>query len=295
VTYADLSALSQTAWNDWKASLLRDLYDKTFEYITLGERALAERHRADEAVQAIVEMLGPKIGASKVCVHLAGLPPRYSLVNDADTIERHLHLIAALADSTAAVDLSFQEACSEIVVCTSDKPYRLSEICGVFAVNNISVLGAQVYTRDDGIVLDTFSVVDIYEGPQILPEKQGKIRDLLIAVFEGQQDIADLVSRHPSPWSRRKSSTSHPTRVIFENTVSERYTIIDIFAQDTIGFLYRITRALSDLGLEINTARISTQVDQIADSFYIFERGGGKVTDVERLEEIRRVLIERIG
>ena len=72
-----------------------------------------------------------------------------------------------------------------------------------------------------------------------------------------------------------------------DNETSDRFTIIDIFADDRQGLLYAITRAIYQLGLSVHAARISTRLDQVADVFYVSDRDGGKVQDPTRLENVR--------
>ena len=67
--------------------------------------------------------------------------------------------------------------------------------------------------------------------------------------------------------------------------------MIDIFTHDRVGLLYRITRTLTDLGLYIYVAKISTKVDQVADTFYVKDIFGQKIGAAEKLEEIRRQLL----
>jgi [protein-PII] uridylyltransferase len=77
--------------------------------------------------------------------------------------------------------------------------------------------------------------------------------------------------------------------VTFENDVSDEFTIIDVFAQDRPGLLYTITRTLSQQGLTIARARISTEAARAIDSFYV--RGEeGKLGAPERLKEVRDAL-----
>ena len=76
-------------------------------------------------------------------------------------------------------------------------------------------------------------------------------------------------------------------QVNFENDLSEDFTIIDVFAQDRPGLLYTITRTLSQHGLAIERAKISTEGGRAIASFYV-----GKITAPERLNEIREHLEE---
>jgi [protein-PII] uridylyltransferase len=94
---------------------------------------------------------------------------------------------------------------------------------------------------------------------------------------------------------REKVSRYRPTRVVFDNSASSRYTVVDVFTYDRIGLLYDITRTLTSLGADIVLSKIATKADQVADSFYLVDRGGGKVSDPARQEEIRQALLAAIG
>ncbi len=71
--------------------------------------------------------------------------------------------------------------------------------------------------------------------------------------------------------------------------------MLDIFANDEVGLLYDITRTLNELGLYIAVAKISTKVDQAADVFYVSDIFGQKISDPEKVEEIRRTMLERLN
>jgi [protein-PII] uridylyltransferase len=74
--------------------------------------------------------------------------------------------------------------------------------------------------------------------------------------------------------------------------VSREHTVIDIFAHDKVGLLYRITRTLAELGLYIHVAKISTKVDQAADTFYVKDIFGQTISDEAKREHIRKELLE---
>jgi [protein-PII] uridylyltransferase len=85
------------------------------------------------------------------------------------------------------------------------------------------------------------------------------------------------------------------TRVEFDNVVSERYTVIDIRAQDRLGLLYVISSTLSDMDLDVTLAKIATEVDQAVDVFYVTEKQGSKVAEGSRMEQIRETLMRAIA
>jgi [protein-PII] uridylyltransferase len=96
----------------------------------------------------------------------------------------------------------------------------------------------------------------------------------------------------PGPYARAAGRGAAVTPVVdFDNDASETFTIIDITARDRVGFLYRVTRTLYDLNLDICSARIATEGARVMDSFYVTDLLRGKITDFARLEKIREALL----
>ena len=62
-----------------------------------------------------------------------------------------------------------------------------------------------------------------------------------------------------------------------------------------MGLLYRITRTLAELGLYIHVAKISTKVDQVADTFYVKDIFGQTISDEAKREDIRKSLLESLN
>ena len=98
-------------------------------------------------------------------------------------------------------------------------------------------------------------------------------------------------------WQARQATqslNSLPTRVRVDNTTSELYTIIDVFAHDRPGLLYKIARTIYDLGLSVASARIGTYLDQVVDVFYVTDASGVKIQGDEKYARIRNELLEAI-
>lgn len=293
LTYADLSAVTRTAWTTWKSHLLRELYEKTFDVIT-RKNVQVERAPREE-IQELIAHIGDQFSYKQLTEHLTNMPPRYPSQNSAQEVTQHLHLIESLGKEPVGISVAPSGLFLEIIICTYDKPFRLSEICGVLATYDINIFSAQAYTRRDGIVIDVFQVTGPTDDPEIGLDIQQKIQQTLIEVFRGNVQVAELFTRYQQRWSRRRIPTIPiPTEVTCDNDASERYTILDITTQDGIGLLYKITRALSELGLDIYTARIGTQADRAVDAFYV-RKNGGKLTDKNDINNIIENLTESLS
>lgn len=296
LTYADLSGVTKTAWTAWKGQLLWELFLKTFRVITGDGERTDQEMVLDEALPEILEELDGRHEPGVVEAHVRSLPTRYAQTVSGDEVGAHIDLIEKLEDTSVAVAFADSGAFSEVTICTRDLPYRLSQICGVLATNDLNIFSAQAYTREDGIVIDTFQVTSPDGVTEIDTKRRNRVRSQLTRVLDGETEIRELFDKHQARWSRRRRPTrSAPTEVHIDNGISDQFTVIDVFARDNVGLLYRITEALSDFELDISTARIGTQADRAVDAFYVRHKADGKVEDDDSLDEIRAKLLEKLA
>ena len=94
--------------------------------------------------------------------------------------------------------------------------------------------------------------------------------------------------------SRGTTKPRFPIKVEIDNSTSDSATIVEVYAHDRPGLLYDITRRLSVMGLNIVLAKISTEVDQAADIFYIQDQNGNKIIDFDEIDSIRDELIRHL-
>jgi [protein-PII] uridylyltransferase len=113
-------------------------------------------------------------------------------------------------------------------------------------------------------------------------------------VFDDVADIEELLNRHKMKWKRRSGIANPNVRIDVEFESHPRYTIIDVYAPDMLGFLYRITGTISMLGLNISFAKIATRIDGIVDSFYVLDLTGRKVDDEAQRSYIRSEIFKVI-
>ena len=298
LTYADLSAVNVNVWTEWKASMLEDLYRLTSEVLhrQLQGQEIETFHRErHDAVRAdIVEALSAAFSREEVLRHLEGLgSDAYAAVFSEQEIAAHLREIQR--GGAASTLLGNHEAYTEITVIGRDAPFALSRCCAVLSANDATIFDANVFTRDDGILIDRFRVAGANSGARLDERTAAKVSAEMAAVLEGRLDVEELFRAHHRKWKRRPRRPANPTirtGVEFEDVGS--YTIIDVYAPDSVGFLYRITETISSLGLDIEFARIATRVDGIVDAFYVRERTDGPLSDPGRRNEIRERILTTI-
>ena len=163
---------------------------------------------------------------------------------------------------------------SELTVVTLDKPYLFSNICGVLASQGADILRGQALTSRRGLALDVF---EFAEGSRGL--NQAELNQLLKDVVTGKTDIAARLAEQRQSEERQRPALP---LLYFDNDSSHRYTVLEIVADDVPGLLYRVSRALSGFGCEVDLVLISTEADKAIDVFHM-RKDGAKLTDSDQL------------
>lgn len=123
---------------------------------------------------------------------------------------------------------------------------------------------------------------------------------MLDVVIVKHADTEELFKRHRDKWKRKIRKDINPlTRidVVYHLHRSENgrpLTIIDVYAPDTLGLLYRLTQQISLFRLSIRTAKIASRVDGVVDSFYVVDMKGEALASPSLQEELRAALLHQI-
>ncbi len=299
LTYADLSAVNINVWTEWKASILQDLYGRTAEVLRRKLRGIQiEEYQKSRHAAAKVDLLARLSAAmprEEVEQHLDGMQGEaYLALFSEDEVQKHIQL--SRTDEPVSAIFAHAEGYTDVTVIADDAPFALSKFCAVLAANDANIIDANVFTRNDGVIIDRFRVTDAVTKQRLDPQACNKVTEDLRQVVAGALDIDHLFQAHRRKWKRRRKLPVNPTTrlgVEFEDT--PRYTIIDVYAPDSVGFLYRITETMSRLGLDIYFAKIATRVDGIVDAFYTLDRSGQPILDPEKRATIREEITKTIN
>lgn len=300
LTFADIKAVGPDVWSEWKGSLLRELYEKAYDALEKNE-FYQEKHseKVRNRKRNIRTALLDDFSESRINKIINSLHTRYLMSYRSREIVPHLRLALSRGKETLVMQIEHKREAdyTEMTLATIDSPGLFSQIAGVLAAHSINILGAQIHTRKTGAVLDILQVNSPIGGIVDKPQKWEWVESDLREVLEGRVFVEDLFDKFQKPDYLQLSGTrtKKSNMVEIDNDVSDRYTVIDIFANDKVGLLYEITRTLNELGLYIAVSKISTKVDQAADVFYVSDIFGQKITNLEKLEEIRTTMLERLA
>jgi [protein-PII] uridylyltransferase len=107
-------------------------------------------------------------------------------------------------------------------------------------------------------------------------EGEEQLLKLLDDVVHGRLDVAVRL-RGREQGAFRRSLPGFAPVVHCDNESSRRYTIVEIIAEDALGLLYRVSRAMSESGCDVDLVLIATEGRRAIDVFHL-TRDGVKLT-----------------
>lgn len=301
-------------WNDWKASLMWNLYFQTTSFITdaaaYREQRAGQRKQLREEVRRLLDEAD---WALELDAHFNSMPERYFLGerHTAPVIAHHLRLFRQFLEERWIVDAAILDPIldwiphansghSELQVVTWDRHQLLARICGSISAAGLSILSADIFTREDGLVLDTFRISTTrFEA---ITDKRDRVlveKCLRESLRNEEFDFLPLMKKALG----RVGGTAHdfPTRIAIDSDSHPQFVIVELTTPDRLGLLHDLLRTISDTGFEIGAARIATEKGAAVDTFYVgvkedvkrtWESTVKKCTDPEALARLRDALAQ---
>ncbi len=308
-TFVDSQATSDKLWNGFKDSLLWSLYTKTVALFSgTTEFARAEEKQRELLMDEVRRVMPQNISAEEFHAHFASLPPRYfqihptrEVLDDVQLAHRFLRLQVSDEENGLAPVINWHDqpdrGCNAVKVCTWDRAGLFRKIAGSLSAAGLNILSAQVFTRRDGIALDTFFVQDARTGNLAGPDQRTAFEEVIRRALTGEElDFHALIARRKltRPGYQAYTGERIATRVALDNEASDTRTVIEIEAEDRVGLLYAISEMLAKLELDISAAKISTERGAAFDNFYVRELNGQKVLAPLRQRQIEHALRQAI-
>jgi len=173
-----------------------------------------------------------------------------------------------------------------VLVCP-DRPALFSRVAAVLALNGLDVIEASA-TSEQGMAIDDFRVSSVFGGDIPWGKVERDLERALMGVLALEPRLAE---RARSYRTRVTSARSLEPRVRVLDEASNDATVIEVVGPDGVGLLYRLTRALAELDLDILSARVATIGADVVDAFYVRDRSGAKITDAAHMAEIETALL----
>jgi [protein-PII] uridylyltransferase len=299
LTVADMRAVSPKVWNAWKATLLRELYSRVAEVLAGGLSTTERDVRVARARQAAAALLS---GWTKEEIeHFTSLGyAGYWLSFDPETHARHARLVREAEQRGLPLTVDTQplpaRAVTEVTVYVADHAGLFAKIAGALAVAGASIVDARIHTMTNGMALDTFWIQDAGGGTFDAPHRLARLSVLIEQALSGRIKLsAEIRKLSKSLLGRRMRAIHVPPRVVIDNHASNTHTVLEVNGRDRPGLLHDVTTAISEQGLQIASAHVTTYGVRAVDVFYVKDVFGLKVENERRLAKLRMALLEALG
>ena len=303
LTYVDIAAVAPAMMTPWKAGLLWQLYLRS-RHLLLGEPDTIAQDMKDRREQ-ILHILESHFPREIIIEQLEQLPDQYALSTTPGLVGRHLATLHQYDGKKAQVSLRFlalhemeeahqEKAYSEtleVIICTNDRLGLFRDIARSFHLENLHIISARLFTRKDGVVVDTVIAVNALPDSPVGPGRQATLCDRLGKVIRPGTSSASF-KINPLPEQQELSSvdlgrTSFRTKLEFNNQASSDYSLIEIQAMDHPALLETVAACLTQKDLNIRFARLQRQGIRVVQAFFVTNREGSKVEDPDRMNDIR--------
>lgn len=197
----------------------------------------------------------------------------------------HLEVMARRVVEVAVVG-------NRVTVVAPDRPGLFCRVAGTLALHGLDVRSAAA-ASEGAMAVEVFEVEPAFDKAPNWSRVRADVERALTGRLSLEARLADRVRAYASR-SRPTASRPAEPRVLFDNGASAVATVVEVRAPDSIGVLYRITRALADCDLDVRSAKVSTLGHEVVDAFYVTDAAGAKVLDAEHLAEIEKAVLAEL-
>lgn len=185
-----------------------------------------------------------------------------------------------------------------LTVVYRDEPGMFSRIAGVVSLHGLDVVTARAHSDEPQLGRVSMGASEFrVHAPRGGIDWSPVVADLDRAL-QGRLAIESRLAERARTYRRRRRTQAAepaPPSVEFHDDASTDATVIEVMCMTRIGILYRITKALAEVGLDIRHATVQTVGQEVVDTFYVRDWAGELVTDELHRTEIERAVLHAIG
>ena len=282
LTLADIRATNDNLWNDWKNTLLRELYLHTQRALRLGlENPMDQRDQIrDKKQQAKQRLLNHGCNEDQIDLIWSRFKANYFTAFSEQQISWHTeHLLSCddLSQPSVAVSNTAMHGGTQVFAYSPYSGSLFSRLVSVIGSKKAQIQHAQVLTTKDGYVLFSFVILEVNGDPIASNRSQGIKRALDLAISDPKKKIRLKKNR-----SQRFKDFNIKPKIVLRPHARKDRSLIEIQAVDIPGLLTKIAEVFQAHLLHIHAARITTVGERAEDFFVVSNNEYQALTDEEQ-------------
>ena len=292
LTVADIKGVGPDIWNDWKGSLISELFLKSFAFLNNRKSSSVTIESTIDTKNSLKKHLLNNGYFEKDFINYSKkYYSNYWKIFDIANVVEHFEIFSKMKNEDLKFKVHFFKEskikASQLLVIAPDHHGLFSLISGLVAASGFDVVSAKIITRSDGYALDTFFIQTKDKKPITDDYTRKKLIKYVSTGLEGRLNLEKELNIKWKEIPARYRAIKAPVRVIIDNKRSNNFTILEVKCKNAPGVLYRITKVITGLGCQINTANVSTYGDRVVDIFYLKNAFGSKIDDNKTIEKVR--------
>jgi len=293
LTVADVRGTNPALWNDWKATLLGDLYESTARALRRGlENPIDRAELIAETQLEARRLLQDSNGISEQAATLwASLGDDYFLRSTADEVAWHTRaIVQADADELPLALVRQGRGGTEVFVYAPDREFLFAASTSVLGRLGLNIVDSRILTADNGMTLDSYVVFELDGEPVSGAAREREISAALRAALSDPGGTRRDNRRLPK---RQLRHFQTPTQVSFSHDPGNDRTVMEVIAGDRPGLLSVIGWALADCKVRLQNAKIATFGERAEDVFFVTDVGNRPLAP-ESFDAIRDMVVAAI-
>ena len=295
LTFADSRATNPAAWNSWKDSLLRDLFNATRRALLRGlDNPLAQEDLVKEKQhEAMYHLLSKDLPEAEIRGLWATFTNEYFLTHSPNAIQRHTEAVL----KTPAYELPLiqlrqtaKRGGTEVLFYGIDRDNLFAVITTLLDQLALSIVNARVMSTTAGFSLNSFLVLE-QDGTPVEPG--ARTEEVIATLRQGLMQEGDKPLRVTRSIPRRHKHFDTPTQVYFTQEPTLQRTAMRLVTLDRPGLLSDVGQAFASCKIRLQHAKITTLGAEVEDIFFITDRKNNPILDESQLECLRQAVTER--
>ncbi len=294
LTLADVKAVGPDVLTAWKLDLLTNLF-KSARRVLTGDHDGRLDPRLKQVYGQVSEFGANEQERAWLLDKAASMPHNYCLGHPVSEIAERLLELQEVEDGILCwVNPIPKTKLVEIAVAKSSSRRAgvFHKVAGTVTGMGLQIHGADIKPIGDDMVWYWIQFEDLMFSDVPPAHRLEEIREKVLDKVFSEESWETL--RFPAVWKKEDKVASEAEQpeiqVKVDNDTVANATVVDVFSSDKAGLLYKISRKIHQLQLDVTYARTISYGIQVIGVYYLTDDDGNKIRDRNRLLQIQAEL-----
>lgn len=298
VSVGDIVSTNPKHWTSWRAEQINTLHKNATAALERGldNQICTSEKVAEIQIAAKQELIAQGMPEERINEIWGEPGDEYFIREGVNNIVWHTLAIDAHGNSDEPLvvirptsNREFEGA-TQIFIFMKDQINLFAATTATLDQLNLNIQDARIMTSEtEQNAVDTYIVLDEKNEPIENQERLEKIRLTLIEALANPENYSTIIQRR-TPRALKQFNVK--TKVTISNDPLLQHTIIEVIAADRPGLLARMGAIFAELNIQILSAKILTEGEQVLDIFHILNQEGLPLADEQLCLALEQAVIK---